>query len=113
MDVRLVVILLWTSPLAIAITCFSGATYNNSAAPTQQMQCPVIKYCTKMTAVMPVVVSSYGCDQSATLCKSDDCYDNQNGGKTCCCSVDLCNHSSSYLSLASLMAAMTYFMNLQ
>ncbi|KAK6012707.1 hypothetical protein OSTOST_22121, partial [Ostertagia ostertagi] len=57
----------------------------------------MINYCTKITAIMPVSLATYGCDQSAALCKINGCYDNQNGGLTCCCSTDLCNASNRYL----------------
>uniref|UniRef100_A0A6F7PXY1 UPAR/Ly6 domain-containing protein n=1 Tax=Haemonchus contortus TaxID=6289 RepID=A0A6F7PXY1_HAECO len=104
---RLPIALLWLLPVCMAINCYRGAIYNSTAKPTEQITCQMINYCTKITAVLPVSLATYGCDQSAALCKINGCYDNQNGGLTCCCSTDLCNTSTNnlpvYLSAAFLI----------
>ncbi|CAJ0604416.1 unnamed protein product [Cylicocyclus nassatus] len=93
-----------------AITCYNGAVYNNSAAPKDQQACPLATYCTKITALMPTPLASYGCDQSASLCKTVSCYDNQNGGRTCCCATDLCNFST--IQSAELVTVIAFVMML-
>ncbi|KHJ96389.1 hypothetical protein OESDEN_03645 [Oesophagostomum dentatum] len=63
----------------------------------------------RITAVTPVSLASYGCDQSASLCKMTECYQNQNGGKTCCCPTDLCNTSKLHLKWTSMLIAAVFF----
>ncbi|EYC36349.1 hypothetical protein Y032_0906g2971 [Ancylostoma ceylanicum] len=93
----------------LAINCYRGAVYNNSAAPTEQLACPVATYCTKITALIPVSLATYGCDQSASLCKAVECYDNQNGGKTCCCATDFCNESNIHLSNSVIIMSVLFY----
>nr|CDJ85704.1 unnamed protein product [Haemonchus contortus] len=69
MLVRLPIALLWILPVSMAINCYRGAIYNSTAKPTEQITCQMINYCTKITAVLPVSLATYGCDQSAALCK--------------------------------------------
>ncbi|KAK5977579.1 hypothetical protein GCK32_020082, partial [Trichostrongylus colubriformis] len=66
---RQLIALLWLLPLSIAINCYRGAIYNSTAKPTEQISCPMINYCTKISATVPVSLATYGCDQSAALCK--------------------------------------------
>ncbi|KAK6752417.1 hypothetical protein RB195_003691 [Necator americanus] len=94
---RLFIVLLSYVSISYAINCYQGVVYNSTAVPTDQLSCPIVAYCTKITAFIPVSLSTYGCDQSASLCKTSGCYDNQNGGKTCCCATDFCNLSNSNL----------------
>ncbi|RCN48955.1 hypothetical protein ANCCAN_04937 [Ancylostoma caninum] len=67
------------------------------------------KLLSRITALIPVSLATYGCDQSASLCKATECYDNQNGGKTCCCATDFCNESSTYISNSLLILSMLFY----
>ncbi|KAK5977374.1 hypothetical protein GCK32_018400, partial [Trichostrongylus colubriformis] len=98
---RFVVVFISIVVSAAAIKCYMQKL-TGDAKPTVSTPCPLSTYCTKSVVESNgQTVKTYGCN--SVLCSDTGCSSPTKGTTLCCCSTDLCNASSSFSLLFTIV----------